>query len=397
MDLYRTLRSLRDRERGIKPDAAWVRSTRATLLMQVRNTIPTAAVAAKYRIPMFSSLYQYVIEKLRGPVLATISIAGIALGGSIASVSAAENSLPGDALYTVKLVTEQAQLAFAQSAPDKIKLKSGFTKRRVEELHTIVTTDVTHKDVRASLAADVLKRDLDTLKQQLNDVQSQADVKDAADAVKEADKNAVEVVKALAETRDALSPDVKEKVAAAQLQAADVGIKALEVMVAVNQQDGGDAAVSSSDLDASLALHTEVAANSVATAKAAAAGIPVDASSTVVMINASGTSTTPVLLVTDAEQSLVAAQALSGDDQKIGETIGLLKDATFKSLAVQKQVDQATLTLSNASSTPATVDTSTSGTTPVVATTSSTPAIPALPTSTSSTTSSTSKTVSPPK
>lgn len=361
MDLYRTLRSLRDRERGIKPDAAWVHATRETLLMQVRNTIPTAEVAAKYRVPFFGPLYRRFVAWFRGPVLATISISGVVLGGSIASVSAADTALPGDALYTVKLVTEQAQLAFTSSVPDKVKLKASFTKRRVDELKTIIAENGPKKNERAGMAADGLKRDLDTLKRQLTDVQARADVSDTAKAAKEVDKKAVEVVKALAETRNPgspeLSPDLKEKVAAAQAQAADVGIQALEVLVATNKKDGGDQVVSSSDLDASVAAHTQVAEDSLAAAKAAVSNIPGSASSTQTLA-AGAVSSTQQLLTQDAEQALASVQQLSESDD-FDQVINLLKDATIKSLTVQTQAD---LAIGSASSSSMTLDGTDQGT-----------------------------------
>lgn len=348
MNLYRTLRSLRDHERGIKPDAAWVRATRETLLMQVRNTMPTAEVAARHRLPFFVSLYRRVSDALRGPVLATLSIASVVLGGSIASVSAAERSLPGDTLYTVKLVTEQARLAFA-GKPDKVKLKAEFTKRRVEELKAIVTApgDASEKNVRAALAADGLKRDLDTLKQQLTDVQQESDGKTAADAAKAVDKNAMEVSKTLAETKDDVSPEVKERMVAAQVQAADVGIRALEVLITA-REDGGDEAVSSEEIGASLAAHTEVT-NEAVNATRALVGISDAASSTLSALPTNGTSST-LQLANAAANVLATVQQLAGE-QKLGEAVGALKDATLKTLTAQKQAELQIVALNASSST----------------------------------------------
>lgn len=347
MNLYRTLRSLRDHERGIKPDAAWVRATRETLLMQVRNTMPTAEVAARHRLPFFSSLYRRVSDAVRGPVLAAMSIASVVLGGSIASVSAAENSLPGDTLYSVKLVTEQARLAFA-GKPDKVKLKAEFTKRRVEELKAIITSDGPEKNVRAALAADGLKRDLDTLKQQLTDVQEQSDDKTAADAAKTVDKNAVEVSKTLAETKDDedVSPEVKERMIAAQVQAADVGIKALEVLVTA-RESVGDEAASSEEINASLVAHSEVTTDAVNATKALVE-FSGGASSTLGLPAIGGTTST-LQLAQAAANVLATVQQLAGE-QKLGEAVDALKDATTKSLFAQKQADLQVLALTAASS-----------------------------------------------
>src|SRR3989344_5950457 len=294
-NLYQSLRSLRDRKRGITPDAAWVLTTRETLLMQVRNAMPTPDMASQRGFAALTQLYQRLVQRVRGTVLAVMSVIGVVLGGSIASVSAAEQSLPGDTLYSVKLVTEQARLAFAGTT-DKIKLKAAFTMRRVEELQAVIIadTDTWEKNERASMAADGLKRDLDTLKQQMEDV-SPDDVSqpDTVDAAKTVDKHAMEVVKALAETKDTVSQEVKVKVIAAQAQAADVGIQALQALVAA-RQDQGESAVSSEDMDASFAAHTEAAAQVVASAKALATITPATSSTaaSLLLVSGSGTSTT---------------------------------------------------------------------------------------------------------
>ncbi len=332
-DLYRIIRSLRDRERGINPDPAWLRSTRETLLMQVKNTMPSAETEAiRRRLPIFAPLTARVMRTLRGPAVATLSISTVVLGGSIASVSAAENAIPGDTLYTVKLVTEQARLALASTKQDKVKLKAEFTIRRVAELKTIVSTPVSKKEERASQAADILKRDLDTLKQQLADVQVDSSGSDVADIAKTVDKNAVEVVKALNETKDGFSPEVKEKVVAAQVQAADVGIKALEALVDVHA-DAGNTSVSDSDIGSSLAAHAEVAAVTVAATKALV-----------------GSVTSTRELTQDAEASLNAVQQLV-DDNRLDEAVGMIKDATTKSFTAQQQAEEQSIALTNASGT----------------------------------------------
>lgn len=348
--LYHTIRSLRNRERGINPDPAWIRASRDTLLMQVRNTMPSVRTAAiRRRLPMFAPLYARLARVMRGPALATLSITSVVLGGSIVSVSAAERAIPGDTLYSVKLVTEQARIALAGTRQDKVKLKAEFTRRRVAELKTIVTTPVSKRGERAVQAADILKRDLDTLKQQLADAQQGSSVSDAADVAKTVDQNTVEVVKALAETKKELPPEAKEKVAAAQAQAADVGMKALEALVNV-RQNGGDSAVSAEDIDSSLAAHSEMASAMLTETKVLAGG----ASSTMPVIPplAAGTSTAAIKLAQDAEQALGAVQQLV-QENKLDEAVGLVKDATAKSFTAQKQVEQDVLALANASGTAA--------------------------------------------
>ncbi|MEN9558306.1 MAG: hypothetical protein RL141_675 [Candidatus Parcubacteria bacterium] len=353
MNLYRTLRSLRDRERGINPDVAWVRATRDTLLMQVRNTMPSGELAERSRTSFFRALFEQATQAVRGPALAVLSVLAVVLGGSIASVSAAERALPGDKLFTVKLITEQARLALAGTASDKVRLKAAFTTRRLEELKTIANTDVQKKEERAALATDVLKQDLDTLKQQLSDVQE--DPSEGQDQVMEiaktVDQSAVETAKVLADTKEALPLEVQERVSAVQTKAADVGMKALEVLVGAGPDS--DMAV---DAHASLEAHVNVVSDAIAAAKATAQTTA--SSSGAAAPSASASSTSSVIQA--LEESLATLSQLVSE-RRLEEAVGALKNVTTKSITTQQQVTQEALAAA-ASSTASGAGASVSGT-----------------------------------
>lgn len=184
---------------------------------------------------------------------------------------------------------------------------------------------------------------------------------------------------------------MQAKVTDAQAQAADIGIKALEVMVATQEQ--GTGGVSLEDIGASLAAHMEVASQAngavkvlaVAGASSTAAALA-SPNPTMPVVVLGATSTTVLQLVKDAETSIATAQQLAGE-QKLGEAVGYLKDATQKSYTAQKQVAQEALALSVASSSTASAEppapTMSSSTSP----SSSTPAVPpASPSGTASST-----------
>jgi hypothetical protein len=380
MTTYRSLRSLRDQARQVQPDPAWVRSARATLLMQVKNAMPTEEAVARDREPLVVMLFGRAVDAVRGPVLAIMSVLAVVLGGSIASVSASEQSLPGDVLYPVKLVTEQARLAFT-SSEDKVRVKSEFTQRRVEEFKAVSADDTDpKKDARMGKAADVLKSDLDTLRQQLSDVQGKAEPRNTAEAAKIVDKQAVEVAKTLSEASTDVSAETKEKVDAAKAQAVDVGINALEVLVSSQAMAGGEA-ISESELGASVAIHTQIVRGTVADAKALATFTSSSSTLSVILPGGSATSTksatstTALKIVADAEASLATLDQLILDNQ-LGQVVDVLKDVTLKSMTVQKQTQQdagATVQAST-SSTPVSSDATVLGTTTSTPT-SSTPKI----------------------
>jgi gas vesicle protein len=342
-DLYRTVRMLRDQERGISPDSAWISCTRERLLMQVRNSMPTPEAAQKNRATI-AAAYPSLLKLARGPVLAVIAIVAVLLGGSLASVRAADRSLPGDALYALKLVTEQTRIALAHTASGKVKLKAEFTKGRVEDLKFIVAEPVSDKEARVSKTADMLKQDLHTLKEQLTEVQNESDprvAREVAETVKALDRDAVEAMKTLKETKKGeYAADVKRKVADAEAQAADVGLKALEMLVGVRNEDSTKDVVSDDEIGASLTQHAAVARETVQEALTFAN--TVSSSTTVAQPPDAGVATSSVsglTLANDAQNALNEVQLLL-EGNMINEAIGKLREASTKSFLAQTAAQQ---------------------------------------------------------
>jgi len=69
-------------------------------------------------------------------VLLAVVVGTAALGGGI--VWAAGDSLPGDLLYPVKLVTEDVRLALASAPGDQVDLARGVAEERAEEVQALV-------------------------------------------------------------------------------------------------------------------------------------------------------------------------------------------------------------------------------------------------------------------
>jgi hypothetical protein len=311
--------------------------------MQVGNTMPSAETAAKNRETV-AAAHPGLLKLARGPALVVLSIIFVLLGGSFASVRASDDSLPGDALYMIKLVSEQTQLALASSKPEKVRLKVAFTKRRVEDLKTVVEMDEpdqSKKEERVSKAADILKQDLHTLKQQLADVsggaQTDEDARQVAETVKQLDRETVGVLKTLEQTKkEGFGPEVKQKVADAQAQASDVGIKALEMLVEARKSEQTGDVVSEEEIGASLAEHAQAAKDSVAeillTAPAASTSSQAEAGS-------STSTDAGLILAKDAENALAEMDALLLEN-RTAEAIAKLKEASTKSFLAQSEASK---------------------------------------------------------
>ena len=106
--------------KGIKPNQNWVVSVKSQILgtSDVLKFNVFEEVIARIFQPKFAF----------APVMALILLVGIGL---------AKNSLPGDALYSVKKATEKGESMFFVSSQDLPKYKLEMANRRLEELTKI--------------------------------------------------------------------------------------------------------------------------------------------------------------------------------------------------------------------------------------------------------------------
>lgn len=377
-DLYHSLRALRDHERGIRPDPEWVRETRARLLMQVTNSMPTVEAAAKNR-KTISAAYPGILSLLRGPVLGILGIIAVIFGGSFASVRAAENALPGDALYSIKLVTEQTRLALERSKIQKVKLKVEFTKRRVEDLKTIIQKDVSKKENRVAQTADILKQDFHTLKEQLADVKSDggnAEIGEVVQSAQAIDQEVVEAMKTLKENKEDMAPEVKQKIAEAEAQAADTGMHALVALAEAStvQNEEGSSAVSREDIEASVAQHALVTQEAIQNVLDLNGSVSTTSSLSIVPSEGTESVSTSSSgdIANDAQLSLAQVQTLI-EEHRMVEAVDLLKEVSAKSFLAQAQAqkellspagDVSTSSASSTSTEPVSTNSQTSSTEP---------------------------------
>jgi hypothetical protein len=357
-DIYKSVRELRSHERGIRPDPVWVRAARSQLMMQVRNSMPTASAAEKNRKTL-AAAYPSLMRIIRGPVFVVCSMIAIIAGGSIASVRAADRSLPGDPLYMVKLVAEQTQLAFTPSAPDRMLLKVEFTKRRVQDLNAVIASPASGKAARVRQATDILKQDLQTLQDQLKSVgQDPKTSRATAEAAKVVDREAVDVVKSLTQTKADLprdiGNDIQKNVADAQAQAADLAMNALGVLVDARKNDAAKDVVSDADLSASLTEHREVAAGAAAnvlelatsanpmTDQTRAVSSTTIGSSVTTPLSGTSSATGTAALAKDAQNALGEVEALL-NAAKVDEAVTKLREGSTKSFQAQSQIEMIIL------------------------------------------------------
>ncbi len=376
-DLLRKLRSVHSAERGIVPDQAWVLRTRGELMQKIRTADALAPLPASLRWREAARTFApaKLMSLMRAPALAALSIIGAVLGGSLMGVNASERSLPGDFLYPIKLASEQTRLALTSDKADRVRLKTEFVDRRVEEIKTIIKApDQNNTLVRD--AAIGLKRDLDTVKNQLKEVKDEASAPEAAELAKLVDKKSVQITEALDAMKSEVSLDAKSAVAEAQAQAVQTGVAAVAVLIEANEQDDGQHVTS--DEEVIQVLQNKVDGLRASIDDSAERVRSASASGTLVQ-TASGT--TPQIAT--ASTTLSEVKILLGEN-KLGQATNKLAEAAKATVQAAAAADLFVASSTAAIVTPSgplpTTTSSTSSTTPLPATSSTTPTATSTPT-----------------
>ncbi|MDF1497653.1 MAG: DUF5667 domain-containing protein [Patescibacteria group bacterium] len=352
--LFKRTRNIRSAAKQMKPDAVWVAETRQTLLMQVKNSQPAPAKAQKAISRSFNIFVPVISFRwMRAPAAIVMAIIIALFSGSLFSVSAAEQALPGDLLYSIKLVTEQARIAMIKAPEDRVKLKTEFTERRVTEMKQVIDSPLANKSERIIEAAGVLKRDMNTIKNQLEEVQNTATPEKAKEAARIVDEKTTSVMADLQESKSKLSATEIVKVSEAQAAASDTSIKAIELLV--NTHDQNSELVTEEEVINVLKTHNEKVAKTindstglkVEVTTSSKTGLTESSTTTNAVIATSSTSTvtndtveeTPMDQLSDAAKSFSEADKMVAE-KNLDEAVAFIKVGTQQAFAAQKTVEE---------------------------------------------------------
>lgn len=108
-------------------------SLRQDYLSQPRQVAPEKKLKKPKGMRIFQS------KPLLKAMLAALLAVLVILAGSSLTVYAAQSSLPGDPLYTVKSWSEDVRLSMNRSTIDKLNLTLDYTNRRVNEISSLVS------------------------------------------------------------------------------------------------------------------------------------------------------------------------------------------------------------------------------------------------------------------
>lgn len=214
------------------PKKEWVNEFRSTLMMGVKNTVANEPRSFTFSKNIFDlATFIFPKEQLRlATRTATVLtlVLGIVFSGSITTVSAALNSIPGDFLYPLKLMTEGAQVRLASGDTEKAELHVEFASRRIQEVVKINEEESLDNKARTAVAVEGFKQEMVTVNQYME----QSEPEQAAAIAKIVDAKSVENEQILNTVEKTISDtESRGAVTEAKTVAENTGIKAVEVIV----------------------------------------------------------------------------------------------------------------------------------------------------------------------
>lgn len=238
-ELIKNLKEVKNLETLGRPEAAWVLSNREILMSQINPQDKAAEYSpAKY-------YYQYIGEMMQFKVLRPVLMAVFVFGAYFAYSAltlTAQASLPGEAMYPIKVLGEKIQLAATFGDAGQVKLKMDFISRRGDELQQIARKpeDPKIKSVNISATVKQITQDVKDVKTQIDKMTIDASASTLISTAKVVDDKTLKVEKDIVDVHTSLSIEVKKEVAKdvkeAIAQTEITGTQALSAMVAKSEE-----------------------------------------------------------------------------------------------------------------------------------------------------------------
>lgn len=262
-EILKKLKSINE----INPDERWVSKNRSDLLLQIKDSCPAVQHGVWNKIFVwlklnFGFLADLVIPKRFVDVfarpLAVSFVGAMIVFSTMATMGMAQDAIPGDILYPVKIVGENVQLALTADIESKTRIEMEFAGRRVKELNKLVAQNklsVSDLVEKVNKATSKLQKNINTVNIHLAELEKTGEVKDVLKVAKDIDKKISEYAIVLNKINENALVNTKSKVAEALNQAEEVGDKALEVIIAKHK--GAEDGIS--DLEIAEKLNNKIA------------------------------------------------------------------------------------------------------------------------------------------
>ncbi|MFH1744597.1 MAG: DUF5667 domain-containing protein [bacterium] len=153
----------------ISPSVKWKEDNRGLLMNQIyQSQTPVEAKSFNWTLLYFKELSAKTFKFVSSPASIVCLLFLAVFGGGIASMKASENTKPGDSLYIAKIISEEAQRAFAFNDKDKAQLGIKFAGNRVKEIGQVMQDPDNHKEEKVSKLIKDFNNEMENVKSRLS-------------------------------------------------------------------------------------------------------------------------------------------------------------------------------------------------------------------------------------
>lgn len=160
----------------VNPDRVWVTRNREQMMTQIKNTIPETK--PKFDLEMIWQavgifIPNKIVYSVVRPLAVFVLVGTLATSGWIASVSATQNSLPGELGYSVKRATEKTQVAVASiisTEEVEAQMHMDLASKRAKEIKQVVVENKNNSTKNAQVAMVDLEKSIQTAGEKIKNV-----------------------------------------------------------------------------------------------------------------------------------------------------------------------------------------------------------------------------------
>lgn len=225
----------------INPDQRWVSKNRSDLLLQIKEDRSVSHEKTWSKITGWLELNfgfllnimipHRFIDAFGRPVIISL-VGAMILVSTMSTIGMAQNTMPGDILYPIKIVGENIQLSLTPTVEGKARIEMEFAGRRIEELNKLAAANklsVSKFEEKVKKITDKLEKNINTVNIHLARLDESGKAEDVLKVAKDIDKRVIEYTVALNKINK-ISPS-KVKITEALTRVEEVSDKALEVIV----------------------------------------------------------------------------------------------------------------------------------------------------------------------
>lgn len=191
--------------KNIKPSKEWKEETGKEFILRAERLFPVQEKAGFLFSFKTYFRFHYLV---RATVMAALVLL-LGFGGSIFTVQATKNTLPGDLLYGLKIIKERVHIAITSGSDKRVSLKLSFADNRLTEANQLmdkIEKEPEKDGQRMAQVMDNFQKDIEEAEKHLLELKEESLTED-----KEKIKETVEEVNSKTEEYDIVLTELKEK------------------------------------------------------------------------------------------------------------------------------------------------------------------------------------------